>query len=401
MSPATLFRNARLILPERVMTGADLLVREGRIAAIGEHLVSSPDTVEIDARGLYLMPGMIDLHTDSLEKEICPRPGANFPIDVALVEFDRKLAGIGITTVYHSMHYGYQADATHRMPVSPEELVRAIRAYGRSEQALTRTRFHLRFEIAGRDDSAGVRALLEEGLVDLLSFMDHTPGQGQYPADRFIARRMQEGRSEAEARALIAERQALPKVGLETLRELAELARARGIVIASHDDCTPAKVRTMHGLGIGISEFPINFDAAREARALDMHNLGGAPNVLRGGSLSGNLDITAALREGLIDALSSDYYPASMLHAAFRLWKDGVMELQQAIALVTDAPARIAGCARQLGALRAGLQADLLMVDLDGQVPRVLMTLVGGRCVSRAGAAPAVPACAGLAREAA
>ena len=136
-----------------------------------------------------------------------------------------------------------------------------------------------------------------------------------------------------------------------------------------------------------------DFDAAREARALDMYNLGGAPNVLRGGSLSGNLDITAALREGLIDALSSDYYPASMLHAAIRLWKDGVMELHQSIARVTEAPARIVGCAREVGALRVGLQADLLMVDLDGDVPRVLMTWVGGRCVSRAGAAHAA-ACA-------
>lgn len=379
-------RNAQVVLPDQVMAGADVWVRSGRIAAIAPRLHVPQSTHEMDATGLHLLPGMIDLHTDSLEKEICPRTGANFPIEVALLEFDRKLAGCGITTVYHSLHYGYQSENTHQMPCDSETLIRATKDYGR-RASLTRTRFHLRYETAGTHDTEnpeGVRALLNEGLVDLMSFMDHTPGQGQYPTDRFVASRMKQGRTEDEARALMARRQALPKIADETLQELADLARSGGIVIASHDDCSAAKVRRMYDMGIRISEFPVNVEAAREAKALGMYTLGGSPNSLRGGSLSGNMDVNAALTAGLIDGLCSDYYPPSMLHATIKLWRDGYLELAQAVQLTTRIPAQILGQDDQLGSLQVGLAADLLLVDLHERVPRLLATFVNGNCVSQA-----------------
>jgi len=383
--------NATLILPEGLCPGGSLAMVGGRIAGVGaadELAATFEDDFEVsDLDGAYVLPGLIDLHTDTLEKEITPRPAADFPVEVAVHELDRKLIGCGITTVYHSLHFGYsEGTAMNRSRYSRREVIDCVRALA-AGHTLAKTRIHARYEIVGDGpDALGlVRELLERREVELLSFMDHTPGQGQYTEELFISRQAKNGIDEAKARALLAEKQARPRLTPEELQGVAELARQAGVPLASHDDDTVEKVRAMHALGVTICEFPINIAAAIEARALGMAVLGGSSNVLRGGSLTGNLHIGDAMKAGAVNGLCSDYYPPSMLHAIFRLHRDKVLPLHHAVNAATRVPARAAGIGDETGSLEVGKEADVIVVRLRGDTPVVEQVYVRGERVLAAG----------------
>ena len=386
-----LITHATLVTPSGVLADHALLTEGGIIAAIGpaaelaEHSANGVET--LDARGAYLLPGLIDLHTDTLEKEITPRPGADFPLEVAIHELDRKLVACGITTVYHSLHMGYaDAERSAASRFTRRDVVAGVRAMA-CAHTLARTRIHLRYEYSGHGVEVRdlVEALIAEGAIDLLSFMDHTPGQGQYSRERFISNLIKQGKTEAEAIAVLADRQARPKLTLDALREIGHSARARHIPVASHDDDTPEKVSQMHSAGVNICEFPITLAAAHAARTLGLDVLGGAANVLRGGSLTGNLDITSAISAGAVNGLCSDYYPPAMLHSVFKLWRERVLPLTQAVEAATAIPARAAGIGDETGSLETGKAADLILVRLRGETPTVLQTYVQGERVHTAG----------------
>lgn len=386
-----LITHATLVTPSGVLADHALLTEGGIIAALGpaaelaEHSANGVET--LDARGAYLLPGLIDLHTDTLEKEITPRPGADFPLEVAIHELDRKLVACGITTVYHSLHMGYaDAERSAASRFTRRDVVAGVRAMA-GAHTLARTRIHLRYEYSGHGVEVRdlVEALIAEGAIDMLSFMDHTPGQGQYSRERFIANLIKQGKTETEAIAVLADRQARPKLTLDALREIGHRARARHIPVASHDDDTPEKVSQMHSAGVNICEFPITLAAAHAARALGLDVLGGAANVLRGGSLTGNLDITSAISAGAVNGLCSDYYPPAMLHSVFKLWRERVLPLTQAVKAATAIPARAAGIGDETGSLETGKAADLILVRLRGETPTVLQTYVQGERVHTAG----------------
>jgi len=383
-----LITHATLVTPSGVHADHALLTEDGIITALGPAAELAATGLEtIDARGAYLIPGLIDLHTDTLEKEITPRPGADFPLEVAIHELDRKLVACGITTVYHSLHMGYaDAERSAASRFTRRDVVAGVRAMA-GVHTLAHTRIHLRYEYSGRGVEVRdlVEALIAEGAIDLLSFMDHTPGQGQYSRERFLANMIKQGKTETEAMAVLAERQARPKLTLSDLQAIGHSARARNIPIASHDDDSPEKVSQMHSAGVNICEFPINLAAAEAARTLGLDVLGGAANVLRGGSLTGNLDITSAMRAGAVNGLCSDYYPPAMLHAVFKLWHERVFSLTQAVAAATSIPARAAGIADKTGSLEVGKAADLILVRLRGETPTVLQTYVQGERVHAAG----------------
>lgn len=383
--------NATLVTPDRVIEHGFLSMRGGRIEGLGPANALDQAVLDdarlLDVEGAYVLPGLVDLHTDTLEKEITPRPAADFPVEVAVQELDRKMVACGITTVYHSVHVGYaDKERLDRSRYSRRDIVDGVRRMA-AAHTLAHTRIHLRYETVGHGTEVVdlVEALLDDGHVELLSFMDHTPGQGQYPKHRFLARRQAEGVSIEAAEQELAEKRARPRVPREVLARMVVAAHARGVPVASHDDDSVEKVREMQELGVTISEFPVTIEAAQAARSAGLTVLAGASNVLRGGSLSGNLDVTTGIAHGAIDGLCSDYYPPAMLHAAFKLSQSGVATLPEAVRLVSTVPAEAAGLAATTGALREGLAADVLVVHLDDGRPSVHQTWVAGERVHMAG----------------
>ena len=387
-----LIKNAQVVTPERTLYDASVWIEDGKIRQIGhipEHAAQSGQV--LDADGAIVMPGIIDMHTDAMDAEIVPRPGADIPIPVAFRELERKMCACGITTVYHSLHLGYVNAQNHsRSKYSRGEVFREV-SRAAAGHTLIHNKIHLRFELTGIAAYEECLDLMREGYVDLLSVMDHTPGQGQDQKGTFKTELVARGKSEAESHQMLQEWMSRPKVDDDRLQAMVDFARKKGIPVASHDDDSIAKVDSMVALGVTISEFPINMETARYATRMGLHVAGGASNVLRGGSLSGNLDMTTAIREGAVGLLCSDYYPASILHSVFRLHAghagaDGHsgmagMPLHEAVNLATLHPAQSVGIDDETGSLETGKQADLLVVRLQDNIPMVTHVMVGGKFV--------------------
>jgi alpha-D-ribose 1-methylphosphonate 5-triphosphate diphosphatase len=242
---------------------------------------------------------------------------------------------------------------------------------------------HSRFEITNPAAGEVLKELLLAKQIHMVSIMDHTPGQGQYrDIEAYIkfaiAWRKQQGHqvTEDEIRSHIEDRQTRPK-GWDAVQDVSRLSQEYGVIMASHDDDTVEKVRLVHNLGVRISEFPVSPEAAAEAKNLGIHVAMGAPNAMRGGSLSGNLNAAEAIAEGLVDTLASDYHPASMLHAPYMLSRRGVLPLYEAINLVSLNPADGLNLSDR-GSLEVGKSADIVLVD-DRELPRVHATFRQGQ----------------------
>ena len=222
----------------------------------------------------------------------------------------------------------------------------------------------MRVELDSVDLYDDIERYLRSGKVDLVSFMDHTPGQGQYRDLLLFGETLKGYRdvTDEEVREIIQQQQESEKLSYAQIAKLADIARGRGISIASHDDDSAEKLAFMDGLQATISEFPISLDIAREARARGMHTVAGAPNVMLGHSHSGNLSAREAVTAGAIDVLCSDYYPAALLDAVFALRDACGLDIAQAFALVTINPAKAAGIADEVGSLAVGKRADVLLV---------------------------------------
>jgi alpha-D-ribose 1-methylphosphonate 5-triphosphate diphosphatase len=374
-----LIKNAQVITPYGVVSDGSVWIESGRIKQAGTISDSLPQAeIVIDAEGAYVMPGIMDIHTDAMDAEIVPRPGADIPVAVAFRELERKMCTCGITTVYHSLHLGYEsAELQSRSRYSRAEVFGQVHGSA-SRPSLIRNKIHLRFEVSGIHAYEQCLDLLQDGCIDLLSVMDHSPGQGQFTRDKFKEYMMAIGKSEDQYLEELRARTNRPKVEGDQLEALVKLARQQGVPVASHDDDTIEKVDGMLALGIGICEFPINMETAKYATKMGMHVAGGASNILRGGSLSGNLNMTEAIREEAIDILCSDYYPAAILHSVFKLHRDGVLPLHEAVNLATLNPAESVGLDKTLGSLEPGKEADLLIVRLQDGLPMVTHSMVGG-----------------------
>ena len=375
-------KNADIVTPDGIIPGGSIWIEEGRIRQIGDIPDQAAQEGEVlDAGGAIVMPGIIDIHTDAMDAEIVPRPGADIPISVAFSELERKMCSCGITTVFHSLHLGYDnAELESRSKYSRAEVFREV-YHAAAGPTLIRNKIHLRFELRGVQAYEQCLDLIREGYVDLLSVMDHTPGQGQFGKEHFKQVRLAQGKNEAEVHQELQQRTNRPKVEGDQLQAMISLARKKNIPVASHDDDTIEKVDAMLALGVGISEFPINMETASYATRMGLYVAGGASNVLRGGSLSGNLDMTTAIREGAVGMLCSDYYPASILHSVFRLHLVGGMPLHEAVNLATLHPAESVGIDGETGSLEHGKQADLLIVGFRGNIPMVTHVMVGGKWV--------------------
>lgn len=374
-------REGRVVLPDKVVE-ADVVTECGRIAEIGPGLsrwAEAGDTV-VDAKGQWVLPGLVDIHCDAIEKETEPRPNTLFPMAMAFLQFEKKLAGHGITTMLHSLSLGVGLSLRGEHLVS--EMIRLIHSI-REERAMIRHGVHLRYEVSHLTGMALARRLIEAGAIDYLSLMDHAPGVGQYRRpgafQRYVMKNQGVGPEEVETIVReLEERRA--RIDWNELRGLTAHARDRGIAVGSHDDDSRQTVDRSLGFRAGISEFPLDLETARYASGRGMRVCVGAPNIVRGGSHDGNLNAAEAVREGAADILCSDYHPASLLHAVFELEKQGI-PLERAVAMASLHPASAIGRDREIGSLETGKAADLIVVRKWRDVPLVSATLCGGTVV--------------------
>lgn len=357
--------DARLVLPDRILERGSLRIEAGRIAEIIEG--PAPERA-IRARGLTLLPGLIDVHGDMLERDMEPRPKVRFPVDLIVHELDKRLAATGITTAYAAISLDWPGTVTRlRSSEAARAMISAI--HDLRPSLLTDFLVHVRFEITVPQAGEFLSEMLAADEVHLVSLTDHTPGQGQYrDIEKYIST-MREWHSEKEGlhlteddmRNRIAER--TRPVGWQVVNDIARIARERGVTLASHDDDTPDKVALMADLGATISEFPVALEAAEAARNRGLHVVMGAPNALRGASHSGNLSALEGIAAGVVDTLASDYFPAGMLHAALAVAERGLLSLPEAVKLVTLNPADGVGL-KDRGALEVGRLADLALVEI-------------------------------------
>ena len=375
----TVFRNGRIVLPESLVDGA-VVVRDGIIAEVGEGSGGSSD---IDLEGAWLIPGLVELHTDHLEGHYSPRPKVRWNPIAAVQAHDAQIASSGITTVFDAIRVGMEEDSKLGS-IDMQTLGRAIC----DSQAAGRLRaehfIHLRCEVSAADATESFLHFVDEPRVRLASLMDHTPGQRQFTSlDAFRAYYLgKSGMTERELQVFIERRLAQAEIhSARQRRTIAEICRERGIVLASHDDATGAHVAEAADMGVSLAEFPTTMEAAIASREAGMKILMGAPNIVRDGSHTGNVAARSLIEHGLLDVLSSDYLPFSLMHATFKIARDlDGIELPQAVAMVSLTPATAAGLDDR-GAILPGRRADLVQVRTDGEVPLIRAVWRQGRRV--------------------
>ncbi|MGA8587300.1 MAG: alpha-D-ribose 1-methylphosphonate 5-triphosphate diphosphatase [Roseiarcus sp.] len=379
---ATWFRNARIVTADRVFIGC-LKVEDGRIDEIGEH---DSRGAGIDFQGDYLLPGLIELHTDHLESHYFPRRAVTWHAGSAVLAYDAQIAAAGITTVFDSFRVGVdEYDVGAQLGDEAALLAEAIRRAADADLLRADHLTHLRCEVAAPNVVDSLHAVLASHSAQLISLMDHSPGQRQYRdlEKYFIYYSGKSGRSRADLAEVAGERQRIGGIrALENRPRIVEIAKARGIVLASHDDTTAEEVALARCDGVTIAEFPTTLEAASASRAAGMATVMGAPNVVRGGSHSGNASARKLAEAGQLDILSSDYVPAALLMAAFRLADaPAVGGLAGAMRLVSKAPAEATGL-KDRGEIAVGRRADLLRVAKHDGEPVVRAVWREGRRVA-------------------
>lgn len=382
-----LLTNATIVLRDAVITNGWLLIEADLIASVGAmpHAPSIHGATVRDLGGALLMPGVIDLHCDTIEKMVQPRPGVEINGAVALHITDRLLVNSGVTCEFHSLSLD---DA--EFGVRNEDFIQNfINEVNRADHASVRHYIHARVEVSSARGAYALSNIIDQPLVKLVSIMDHSPGQGQYVTDEsfryYVAKTT--GRTDSEIDEIILTKAQL-KAGIpDRIDYVVQLCRNAHIPLATHDDDTIEKINAWVEMGIGISEFPTTVEAAAAAHQHGMLVGMGAPNVLRGRSSGGNLSAIDAIRAGHVDWLCADYYPAAMIPAALTLVDHGILDLPSAIALITANPAQAIGMEHHIGQIAVGLSADLVVVTRTPQ-PIVRDVYVAGVQVLASQAAP-------------
>ncbi|ANB76667.1 alpha-D-ribose 1-methylphosphonate 5-triphosphate diphosphatase [Paraburkholderia phytofirmans OLGA172] len=373
-----LIRNARIVTRDEVFTGV-MRIEDGAIRDVERGTTSAREAE--DWEGDYLLPGLIELHTDNLEKHLVPRPGVQWNTDAAFVIHDAQVAAAGITTVFDALAIGSRSNVGLRGREMQMQCAASLTRFSERELLRAEHFLHLRCEIATADVVELFDSLCAHPLLRLASVMDHTPGQRQWH-DREQWRRFQERNGkltdEHVATALVELSVEQERYADAHRREIVTRCKRLGIPVASHDDTLIEHVEQAKAEGIVLAEFPTTRIAAEAAREHGISTIMGAPNIVRGGSHSGNVSALELAKADLLDILSSDYVPSSLMTAVFELVNKAGWTLPRAMATVSAAPARTAGL-RDRGAIEAGLRADFVRVTM-------LDTLPVPRATYRAGA---------------
>lgn len=372
--------NARVVLRHEVIVGG-VRIRDGAITEVAAGRARSPSALDLE--GDWLLPGIVELHTDVLERHAAPRPGVQWPALRAVVAHDAQLAAAGITTVLDSLALGYVVDDGRR-PHDPRPLVEAVRRTQTTGLLRCEHFLHLRCEVSTEQVLALFEPFASDPMVRLVSLMDHTPGQRQFTSLAKY-REYHQGKfelSDAQMETMIARRyEDQARYGARHRAAIADLCRKHGLTLASHDDATVEHVEEAIGAGTAIAEFPTTLEAARAAHAAGLAVVMGAPNLVLGRSHSGNVSTADLATQGLLDVLSSDYVPTSALHGAFLLHLHHGTPMPEAVATVTTTPARRIGL-EDRGEIAPGQRADLLRVRVAGDLPVVVAAWRAGERIA-------------------
>lgn len=365
----------------RTLTGGALV--DASLSATDGHIrrIDGPQigATELDARGLLVLPGIVDLHGDAFERQMMPRPGVDFPIDVALIDSDRQAISNGLTTVFHATTWSWEPGL--RGADNARGLLQAIESL--RPQLAADTRFHLRHETYNLDAEDEIAQWITDKRVDLLAFNDHmdsTVASLDKPQkrSRMVDRTGLSGEAfDRLVDHVVSRADQVPA----SIARLAAVARDAGIRMLSHDDNTPAMRKNFRAQGVGIAEFPVNEATAIEAAQGGDAIVFGAPNVVRGGSHTGWTKASDMIAKGLCSVLASDYYYPAPLLSAFRLAADGVLPFPRAWDLISAGPARAAGLSDR-GEIGEGRRADIILVDdIVPLRPRIVAVIVAGNLV--------------------
>lgn len=368
MTHETILTNAILVLRDQTISGT-IIVRGETIADIQPGRSHLPGALDLNHD--HLIPGVVDVHTDNLERQVQPRSLARWPSRSAMVAHDAQCAAAGVTTVLDALCVGDLGFDAERVRTFREGVVDldALTAAGlfKSEHFL-----HLRCEIPATDMLEQFEPVADHPLVRMISLMDHSPGVGQYAnVDFYRKLRRQGGMDEPEIEIRIKQLQdQRARVRDTNRRILLDRVSGKGVALASHDDRTDEEIAENAADGIRISEFPVTKAAALAAKRASMQVIAGAPNIVRGGSHSGNVAAADLVKTGAVDAFASDYVPPSLVEAAFQVARELGIALHDAVAMVTDHPARMSNLLDR-GRLEPGLRADCVRVHLHGTLPIV------------------------------
>ena len=334
--------------------------------------------VAIDFGERRVVPGFVDLHSDAIEKEIEPRPGARFPVKMAVIELDKKLSMAGITTMYHAISFNDEELQKGRGTEQSKELIEELFEANKSDLEVDNL-IHARFEITSHSSIDTIKELIKNKRVNMLSIMDHSPGQGQFKTmeswKKYHLKFFQI--SEDEVEAYIKSKASKDKIYV--VEDLVRFAQSHNLPILSHDDDNKEKILMLKKLGITFSEFPLNIETAAFAKEMGIATGMGAPNVVRGGSQNGNIAAKELIEAGVCDYLCSDYHLASMLLSPYHLKEDLNLRLEEGFAMISTTPARLAGLDDR-GALKENRLADIAVID-ESHFPKVVLTFKNGKVV--------------------
>ncbi len=380
MTDQIIYANARLILKNEVVRGA-LRIKDGVIADID--CGSSVPPGAIDMEGDYLAPGLIELHTDNLERHLAPRPKVDWPYQAAILAHDRELAGTGITTVFDAIRVGSIISGNRtgygKYARKMADEILAMRAAGALRIS---HHIHLRAEICSETLVEELAEFTPEDRIGIVSMMDHTPGQRQFSDlskfETYVRGKYNFGAQEFdEYVAFLSGLQS--SFGATHEAATVTAARRLGATLASHDDTTAAQVEISYAHGVTVAEFPTTVAAADACRVHDIATIMGAPNLIRGGSHSGNVAAAELAQLDRLDILSSDYVPSALLMAAMQLadiWDD----LPRGIATVSARPAEAVGLTDR-GTLCKEQRADFIRFSVLDGTPALQETWCAGRRV--------------------
>lgn len=387
----TCIYNGKIVTPNKIVKGA-IYIANGKIEKIisGDIHQLKDGYKNLNANGNWVLPGIVDCHSDAVELELQPRPTSIFSMDIAFKELEKKLISSGITTMYHSLSiskkiFGEEkVKKYYRTSKGVDELSKWI--CENRKDSLINHKLHIRYEIDNRDGIDQIKDLIKNGKVDQLSIMDHTPGQGQFRNLEKYKKVIAAYRdcSEDEALKFIKGSMENEKMSIEEIENMVKFARSYNIPVASHDDDLIEKIDLIEPWDVKISEFPITLEVAKYAKERGLYTVMGAPNILLGGSHSGNLSAEEAIKSEAVDILCSDYYPASILHSIFYMKKNGSC-IKEMTKLTSLNPAKALSIDNLTGSLEEGKIADILVVEERDSLPIVKNVFSSGKMIMSIG----------------